>query len=95
MNVGLLLHHLDIKENNHAGNVINNVVLFLLPAQVRLAHDSFSRLLGILRVEIRQHYLSDVIVREELPDAVGREYYEAIIGAQVELENFYKNSKSE
>lgn len=94
MDVGLLLLHLDIQENDYASDVINYVVLFLLPAQVRLTHNSFGCLLGILRIEIWQHYLGDVIVREELPDAVGRKYYEAILGAQVELENFYKNSKS-
>ena len=88
MNVWFLLGQFYVEEYDHASDIVHDVILFLLPFEVRLAHDCLSGLLGIFAFVIRQDNLRNVIVAEELPDTVTCQDDETVLRTQVELKYF-------
>ena len=85
----VLLGKFDVKEDDNAGDVVNDAFLLALPAEVALLDNSLGGLLCVLSIEEGLDDFSDLVVRDELPDTVTGNHDELVILAQVEFENFY------
>lgn len=80
---GVLLGKFDVEEDDNAGDVVNDAFLFALPAEVAFLDDGLSGLLCILSIKERLDDFGDLVVRDELPDAVTGNYDELVILTQV------------
>jgi len=85
---GRLLWHLDIQEYDYARDIINDVVLLVLPPQVALPNKSLSRSLSVSLLEIGIHDICHVFILEKLPHAVTSYDYKFIIFAHVQFQYF-------
>lgn len=88
MDVWLLLRQFDVKEDDHACDVVDDVVLFLLPLQVGFAYHGLGCFLRVFALVVRQDDLGDVVVAQELPDTITCKDDEAVIRAEIELKDF-------
>ena len=75
---------LDIEEDNDAGDVVNDA-LFALPSLERRSYKALGRTLRILLQEEGVDNVCDVLVLEELPDAVTCQHNYLVFGGQCEL----------
>ena len=70
---------LDVEKNDDAGDVVD-YIFFSLPLLEGRAHQVLSRPFRVALKEIRVHNVGDLLVLEELPDAVTGQYYDLIRG---------------
>lgn len=94
VDVWLLLLHLNVQENNDARDVVDYVVFFLLPSQVRLTNDSLSCLFSVLALVIRKNNFGDIFVLEEFPDSISGQNYEAVIGREIQFKDFCNRNEN-
>ena len=78
---GILLGQFDIEEDYDACNVVDDAFFLTLPSEVALFDDGLGSLLRILSIVEGLHDLGDLVVRNELPDAVARNHDEFVIFA--------------
>jgi len=77
---------LDVKEDDNASDVINDV-LFPLPLFKRSAHQILRSALRIALQEERINDVGNLLVLEELPDSVARQNYDLIRRCHAQLGN--------
>lgn len=82
-----MLLELDVKEDYYASNIVHDTLLFALPTQVALLNDGLSRFLRVLSIVERLHDFGDLVVRDELPDAITGDHNEFVFLAEIELED--------
>ncbi len=83
----LSLSVFDIEENNDAGDVINYIFL-AFPLLESRTHQIFSSAFGIALQKVRIYDVSDLLIFEELPDAVTRQNNDFIRRCHSKLSNF-------
>ena len=83
VDVRLLLRQFDVQEDDDASDIIDNIILFLLPFEVGLAHHGLGGFLRVFALVVRQHDLGDVVVAEELPNAVTCQDDKPVFGTQI------------
>jgi len=88
VNVWLLLWQFDIEEHDHTCDVVDDVVLLLLPLQVGFAYHGLGCFLRVFALVVRQDNLGDVVVAQELPNTVTCKDNEAVVRAEIELKDF-------
>lgn len=71
------LNSLNVQEDDDACDVVDRRVLFL-PSLEGLSYQRFSRLLGAVVLVVRHNDIHCLVVRDELPDAVTRQYHELV-----------------
>ena len=83
MDVWLLLRQFHVQEDDDASDVVDDVVLLLLPFEIGFSDDCLGSFLRIFALVVGENNFGDVVVAEELPDAVACQDDESVFGAQV------------
>ena len=68
-----------LKEHNHAGDIIDHCIMFL-PLLDSYLHKFVTGTLWVIREIIRDGHSYSLFIGDELPEAVGPQYYKFVFG---------------
>lgn len=77
----------NLQEYGDAGDVVDDCVV-LSPLLGSCADDCVASLLGAVDLVERPHYLTDLLVRQELPNSVAGDHQELVFRSQLEAHDF-------
>ena len=84
---------IDFQKNCHAGDVVDNRVVFA-PSLRSCSNDCVTSLLRAVFQIVRPHNLGDVLVAQEFPNAITCDDNKLVVGLELEAHDFRVSAHS-